>query len=113
MTITVLSVDGQVILAATALIPSVIAVMNLAILLRTAPIRFLLQEHHAITEDLVQGIDTPTTGGTDHTPIMVPDMGDSTADHSPAPICTMTEATTLEGMPFTLPPSTAAACATL
>ena len=38
-----LFVDVQVILAATALMPSVIAVMNLAILHRTAPTRFLHQ----------------------------------------------------------------------
>ena len=54
--INVLSVDRQVILAATAL-SSVMAVMNLATLPRTAPTRFLHQEHHATMEDLVQGIN--------------------------------------------------------
>ena len=72
--ISVLAVDKQVILAATALMPSVMAVMNLATLPRTAPTRFLHQEHHATMADLVQGIDTPKTGGIGHTPIMVPDI---------------------------------------
>ena len=85
MTKSVLYVDGQVILAATAPVPSVVAVMNLATLPRTVPTRFLHQEHHATTADLNQGIDTPTTGGTDHTPIMVLNIGNITADHSPAP----------------------------
>ena len=58
---------------------------------------------------LIQDIDTPTTRGTDHTPIMVPDIGDITADHSPTPIYTMTEAEALEGTPHTLLPATTAA----
>ena len=95
--ITVLSVDGQVILATTDLMPSVMGVMNLAILPRTTPTGFPHQEHHATTEDLIQSINTPTTRGTECTPIMVPDIGDITADYIPNPICTMTEATTLEG----------------
>ena len=78
-----LSVDEQVILATTALMPSVMAVMNLAILPRTALTRFLHQECHATIADLIQGIDIPTTGGTDHTPVMAPDIGDSSAGHSP------------------------------
>ena len=81
--IDVLPVDEQVILATTALMPSVMAVINLATLPRTVPTRILHQEHHATMADLVQGIDTPTTRGTDYTPIMVPDIGDITADHSP------------------------------
>ena len=44
--VSVLSVDRQVILATTALMPSVMAVINLATLPRTAPTRFLHQEHH-------------------------------------------------------------------
>ena len=60
--ISVLFVDRMVILAATALMHSVMAVMTLTILPRTAPTKSLHQEHHATTEDLVQGIDTPTTG---------------------------------------------------
>ena len=109
----VLSVDGQVILATIAWMPSVMAVMNLVILPRTAPSGFLHQEHHATMEDLILGIDTPTTRGTDHTPIMVPDVGDITADHSPTPVHTMTEATTLEGTPHTLLPATTATHTTL
>ena len=42
-----------------------------------------------------QGIDTPTTRGTDHTPIMDPDIGDISAGHRPALISTMTEAVVL------------------
>ena len=72
--------------------PSIIAVINLDTLPRTAPTRFLHQEHHTTMEDLVQGIKTPTTRGTDHIPIMVPDIGDITADHCPIPFHTSTEA---------------------
>ena len=109
----VLSVDGQVILVATALMSSVMAVMNLATLPRTAPTRFLHKEHNTTMADLIQGINTPTNRGTDHTPTMVPYIGDITADHSPIPIHTMTEAAALEGTPCTLLSVTAAANATL
>ena len=67
-----LSVDRQ---TTTALMPIVMAVMNLAILPRTPLTRFPHQEHHATTEDLIQGINTPTTRGTDHPPILVSDIG--------------------------------------
>ena len=77
--------DRQVILAAPAMMPSVIAVMNLTILHRTSPTGFLHQEHHATMADIIQGINTPTTRRTDNTPIMVPDIGGITADHSPPP----------------------------
>ena len=63
--------------------------------------------------DLIQGIVTTTTGGKDHTPIMVPHIGDITADHSPTPIHTVTETVILEGTLYTLLPATTAACATL
>ena len=76
------------------------------------PTRFLHQEHHATTADLIQGINTSTTRGTDHTPIMVQDKGDITTDHSPVPIHTTTKAA-LEGTPHTLLPATTAAHATL
>ena len=91
--------------------PSVIAVMNLATLSRTAPTRFLNNKHHANMEDLIQGIYTPTTGETDHTPIMVPDIGEITADHSPGPILNVTEAADLEGTPHALLPATTSTCA--
>ena len=81
-----LFVDEQVILATTALMPSVMAVMNLDTLYRTVPTRFLHQEHHASKTDLIQGINTPTIEGTDHTPIMVPDIGDISEGHSPPTI---------------------------
>ena len=61
------------------------------------PTKFLHQEHHATMADLTQGINTPTTGGTDCPPIMVPDIGDITADHNPAPVHTTTEASALQG----------------
>ena len=51
--ISALSVDGQVILATTALMPSVMAVMNLGTLPTTVPTKFLHQEHHATMEDLI------------------------------------------------------------
>ena len=77
----VLFVDKQAILAATSLMPSVMDVMNFATLCRTAPTRFLLQEHHTMKTDLSQGINTLTTDGTGHIPIMVPDIGDISAGH--------------------------------
>ena len=104
-----MSVDEQVIFAATALMSSIVAVMNLATLPRTAPITFLHQEHHATMADLVQGINTPTTRGTDHTPIMAQNIGDISAGHSPASIPTMAEAAVLEGTPCALLPATVVA----
>ena len=108
-----LSVDRQVILVATALMPSVMAVMNLATLLRSATTRFLHQKHDTSMADHIQSIITPTTRGTNHALIMVPDIGDITADHSSAPIYTLTEAADLEGTPCTLPPATTSAHAIL
>ena len=105
--------DAQVILAATSLIPSVMGVMNLATLCRTAPTIFLPQEHHATKTDLIEGINTSSTKGTDHTPIMVLDIGDISAGHSPAAIPTMTEAAVLEGTPHIPLPATAAVHAAL
>ena len=112
MTTDVSSVDGKVILAVTVLMPSVIAVMSFATLPRTSLIRFLHQEHLATTEDLIQGIDAPTIRRTNHTPIMVPDTGDTKADHNPTPLNTVTKAATLEGIPCALLPATTAACTT-
>ena len=44
----------------------------------------------------------PTPKGTDHTPlIMIPDMEDISADHSPTAIPTVTEAAVSEGTPHT------------
>ena len=111
--ISVLAVNGQVTLATTAMMLSVMAVMDLATLPRTAPTRFLHQEHHAITEDLTQGINTLTTGGTAHTPIMVPDIEDITAAHIPASIHIATEVAALEGTPHALLPGTTTACTAL
>ena len=110
MTISVLSVDGQVISTATALMPSVMAVMNFVTLPSTTQTRFLHQEHHATMEDLIQGMDAPTTGGIDHTPIMVPDIGDITANHSPTPVHTVTEAAALGGTPHALPATKSNPC---
>ena len=100
--IDVFFVDEWVTLATTALMPSVIAVMNLATLHRTVPTRFLPQEHHTTKTDLFQGIDIPTPVGTDHTPpIMVPYMGDILAGHSPKDIPTVTETAVWEGTHLT------------
>ena len=63
-------------------------------------------------EDLFQGINTPATRETDHTPIVVPGIGDITADYSPTPILTVTEAGALEGTPCALLPATTAVHAT-
>ena len=112
--IDVLFVDKKVILAATALMPSVMAGMNVATLCKTAPTRFLLQEHHATKTDVIQGIDTPTTEGTDHAPpIIVPNMGDISAGQSPSTIPTVTEAAVLEGTSDALLPAIVAGNTTL
>ena len=85
--------------------------MKLDTLPRTVLTRFLQEECHATMTDLIQGINTPTTGGTDHTPIMAPNMRDVSGGHSPTPIPTMMETSVLEGI---LPlPATTAVCATL
>ena len=97
----------------TALMPNIMAVMNLVTLPKAAPTKFLHQEHHATTADLIQGIITTTTIGTDHTPIMVPHIGDDTADHRHAPIQVSTKVAVLEGTPHALLPATAATWATL
>ena len=112
MMIDVLFVDKQVILPATALMPIVMAVMNLDTLPRTAPTRFLYQECHTTTADFILGMVTPTTR-IDHTPIMVPHREDISTGHSPTPIPTMTEAAVLKGTPHAPLPATTAACATL
>ena len=78
--------DEQVIVAATALTPNVMAVMNLATLSRTVPTRFICQECHATHGR--SHTDTPSTRGTDHAPIMAPDIGDISAGHGPALIPT-------------------------
>ena len=108
-----LSVDEQVILATTAPMPSVIAVMNLVTLPRTAPTIILHQEHHTTMADFIQGFNAPTTRGTNYCPIMVQDIGEITEDDSPTPIYTVTEAAALEGTPCPFLPATAAAYATL
>ena len=110
--ISVLSVDRQGIFPSTALMPSVMAVMNLVTLPRTARTKFLHQEHCATMADLITGIITTTTRGTDHTPIMVTDIGDVIADHSPSHVHTMTEVAVLEETLHALLPATAAALVT-
>ena len=108
--INILFEDKQVIFATNALMTSVMGVMNLATLPRIAPTtKFLHQECHASISYLTQGINTPTTRGTDHTPIMAPDIGDISGAHSPTLIQTATEAAILEGTPCALLPATAAA----
>ena len=105
MKISVLSVDGQIILPAAALMPNVIEVMNLATLSMTAPTKFLYQEHHTTMANLIQDIITTTTEG--------PDIGNDTADHSHAPVYAATEEAVLEGTPYTLLPANTAACTAL
>ena len=101
--------DKQVILATTALMHSVTAVMNLATLQKTAPARFLPQEHQAIKTDLIPGHNTPITKGTDHTPpTMGTDMGNISTDHNHAVITTVTGAAAVtEGTHYTPHPTTA------
>ena len=89
------------------------AMMNLATLCRTASTRFLPQECHVTKKDLIQGINTPKYKGTDHIPIMVLDIGDISAGHSPAAIPTAIEAAVLEGTPHAPLSSATAACTTL
>ena len=107
--------DKLVILATTALIHGVTAVMNLATLHRTAPTRFLTQEHHATKTHLIQGINMPTLEGTDHNPpAMVTDMGDISTGHNHATIPTVTGAVAVSESTNHAPhPVTAAAHATL
>ena len=111
--VSVLCVDGQVILPTNAMMHSVMAVMNVATLSRTTSTIFLHQEHHATMEDLIWGTITIKPKGTDHTPIMVSDTGDNTADHSPTPIHSTTQVPVLEGTSSALLPATAAAHTTL
>ena len=109
MMIDVLFVDEWVILDATALMCSVMAMMNLATLHRTGPIRFLSQEHHATKTDLIQGINI--SGEIDHIPpIMVPDIADISANHIPTAIPIVKEAAVSEGTHCAPLPATAAAC---
>ena len=73
--------EELVILAATDPVHSVTAVMNLATLYKTAPTRFLPQEHHITKTGLIQGHDTPTPKG--HTsPTVGTDMGDISTNHN-------------------------------
>ena len=98
----VLFLNEWVILTATAPMHSITNVMNLATFHRTDPTRFLPQEHQATKTNLIQGINIPTSEGTDHTQnIMVSYMGDIVAGHSPITIPTMTEAADSEGTPQT------------
>ena len=70
-------VDRQAILAATDPMCSVIAAMNLATLHKTAPTRFLSQEHHSTKIGLILGHDTLTPEGTDQNLLTIDtDMGD-------------------------------------
>ena len=88
-----LFVDEQDILAATAPMHSVTAVMNVATLHRNAPTRFPNQEHHATKTDLVQGINRPTPKRTDHTPpSMGTEMRDISTNQNHATIPTITGA---------------------
>ena len=101
--IDVLLVDEQVILAATTQMPSVMAVMNLAPLHRSAPARFLPQEQHTTKTDLIQGNNIPTHEGTGQTlPIKIPDIRDILAGDSPTTVPTVAEAAVSEDTSHTL-----------
>ena len=72
---------------------SVTDAVNLAILHRTAPTRFLPQEHYTTETGLIQGHDISTWKGTDHTPpTMSTNIGDNSTNHNHAAIPTMTGA---------------------
>ena len=92
--------------------PSVMPVMNLAIFpgmsQQDSSIRNTTPPWNISSKALIH----PTTRETDHTPIMVPDIGDIT-DCSATPFHTITEAAALEGTPHALLPATTAAHATL
>ena len=94
---------------------SVTAVMILATLHKTAPTRFLPQEHHSTKTGLVPGHNTPTHKGTDHTPpTRGRDMGDISAGHNHANIPTVTGAAALTDNRHCTPyPATIAAGVTL
>ena len=69
--------------AITASIHSVAGVMNSAALYKTAPTRFLPQEHLTTQIGLIPGHDTLTPKGTDHNPpIIDTDMGDTSPNHN-------------------------------
>ena len=110
-----LFVDEQVILAATAPLSSVTAVMNLATLHKTGQIIFLPKEHHATRRDLVPGYNASTHKRTDNTPpTMDTDIGDISTDHNHSDIPTRTgAATATEDTHHTPHPVTAAAQTTL
>ena len=107
--------DRQVILAATAPMHSVTAVMNLAPLHKTEPTRFLPQEFHATKRGLLPGHDTHTPKVTDHTlPTKGTDMGNISTDHNDTTVPTATgEAAFTEGTHHPPYPATAVACPTL
>ena len=115
MMIDVLFLDQWVILAATAPVCNVTAVMNSAILHEIAPTRFLYQKYHTTKTDLIQGHDTPVFKGTYHTPpTMDTHMGDISTDHNHTTISTTTEAAVVqEGTHHTSHLDTAVAHATL
>ena len=84
-------VDEWVIVAVTAPMHSITAVMDSSTLHRTAPTRFICQEHHASKTGLIQSNNMPTPEWTDHTPpTMDTDMGNISTDHNQAAIPTAT-----------------------
>ena len=102
------------VLAATALMYSVAAVMNLTTLDRTAPTRFLSQEHHATKTDLFQGIDIPIPKETVHTPpTMITGMVDIATNNNPATIPTTRGAASSEDTHYAPHAATRAASTTL
>ena len=77
-----LFLDRQAILATTAPMCSVTAVMNLATLHKTTPTRFLPQENHATKTGLIPGHNTCTPKATDHNPLTIDtDIGGISTNH--------------------------------
>ena len=110
-----LFMDEQVILAATDLMHNVTTAMNLATLCRTAPTGFLCQAHHTTQTGLIQGNDTPTPKGTNHTPpTMGTYIGNISTNHNNTFIPTATGAAAVsEGTHHALHPATTVDHATL
>ena len=93
MIIDALFLNRHAILAATSPMHSVTAVINLATLHKTSPIRFIPQEHHVTWTDLIPGDDTPTSKDIYHNlPTMDTDMGGISTDHNCIPNSTVSRA---------------------
>ena len=91
------------------MMPSVMAVKNLATLSRSAPTRLLHQQHHVTTEDLTQGTDTQHNQRDRSHSYYGPRHRRHYSRSQSHPIHTVAEAAALEGTPHALLPATTAA----